>query len=214
MPTIKVALEVFDKFIGIGKELAKLPALVLPQYQMAAVDLYKISQKLLASNENLSKWLHKFLYFDFKEAGAGGRFLALLTEYRSMKSGPQLQQLKFSCGDISAIYHRDIASKLGRWFSDQSKLEEVEGMFETLANADSDMLAFTYDNVLARLDDFVAKTEKSLERGSADEAEETRLRFKSEMRDVVERLEWFGGEIADLVLRFAAAARVPVTLAS
>ena len=51
-------------------------------------------------------------------------------------------------------------------------------MFETLANADSDMVAFTYDNVLARLDDFVAKTEKSLERGSADEAEETRLRFQ------------------------------------
>ena len=46
--------------LEIGKEISKLPALILPQYQLAATDLYKICQKLLMANENLSRWMHRF----------------------------------------------------------------------------------------------------------------------------------------------------------
>ena len=35
MPDFISAIETIDKFIGITKELAKLPALVLPQYMAA-----------------------------------------------------------------------------------------------------------------------------------------------------------------------------------
>ena len=54
MPSIKSSFEIFDKFTSIAKEIAKLPALVLPKYQAAAQDMYQICQKLLTANENLS----------------------------------------------------------------------------------------------------------------------------------------------------------------
>jgi hypothetical protein len=33
MPGVILTLEIFDKFIGVAKELANLPELVLPQYK-------------------------------------------------------------------------------------------------------------------------------------------------------------------------------------
>jgi hypothetical protein len=88
MPAIKPAVELFNKFIGIAKELAKLPQLVLPQYQTAAKDLYLISQKLLVANENLSRWLYRFLYFDLGQPDARSNFLKLIVDYKTMKQGP------------------------------------------------------------------------------------------------------------------------------
>src|SRR5258708_38352730 len=134
--TIKPTLELFDSFIKVGKELTKLPALVLPQYQTAAKDLYEISQNLLTANENLSRWLFKFLYFDFRQPEARINFLNLVRDYRTMKTGPECRQLKFSCADIGAIYHRNIASKLGKWLSDQAKLTETKRVFLALIDAD------------------------------------------------------------------------------
>ena len=131
-----------------------------------------------------------------------------------MKSGPEFQQLKFSCSDIGQIYYRNIASKLGNWLTSQQKLEEVEGIFAALTDADRDMVAFTYDHVVARLDDFVRRAEQDVERGAMNDAEEARLQFKAESREVTERLEKFSGELSDLVILFAGIARVPVTLAT
>ena len=42
MPGIEKSLDIFDKFIGIAKETVKLPALVLPQYQAIAKNMYQI----------------------------------------------------------------------------------------------------------------------------------------------------------------------------
>lgn len=212
MTDVKNALETVNTFIAIAKELAGLPALVLPQYQSSARDLYEISNKLLEANENLSRWMHKFLYFDFRNSEARGDFLTTVQEYKTMKSGPKFQKLKFSCGDIGSVYYRDIASKIGSWFSDQQKLEEAQGVFERLTDADRDMVGFTYDFVVGKLDEFVSKVEDHINIGALDDAEEARLIFKIEMREVIERLERFSGELADLVVLFAGAARVPITL--
>lgn len=121
MPDIATSLSIFEKFIKVANELAKLPALVLPQYQSAAQDMYKICQKLLTANENLSRWLYRFLYFDFRQNDARQKFLTTVQEYKAMKAGPHFQQLKFSCSDINQIYYRNIASKLGNWFTNQQK---------------------------------------------------------------------------------------------
>ena len=212
MPAIKPALETFDKFIEIAKELAKLPQLVLPQYQDAARDLYEIAQKLLTANENLSRWLYKFLYFDFRQSDARGKFLELLRDYKTMKQGPEFRQLKFSCGDIAAIYYRNIASKLGAWLSDQRKLEEAQGMFAALSDADRDLVSFTYDQVVKALDGAIADMERDVEASALDDAERRRLEAKAEMTDVTERLEAFAGALSELVLEFASVARAPVTL--
>jgi predicted Zn-dependent protease with MMP-like domain len=140
--------------------------------------------------------------------------LTALQECKTIKSGPDFQQLKLSCSDIGQIYYRNIASKLGNWLTSQQKLEEVEGIFAALTDADRDMVAFTYDHVVARLDDFVRQAEKDVERGAMNDAEEARLQFKAESREVTERLEKFSGELPDLVILFAGIARVPVTLAT
>jgi hypothetical protein len=214
MPGVLAALDIFDKFIGIAKELAKLPQLVLPQYHSAARDLYEISQRLLASNENLSRWLYRFLYFDFRQPDARTRFLELVRDYRVMKQGPELRQLKFSCGDIGTIYYRNVASKLGSWLAESTtRREQAEGIFMALSDADSDLVAFTYDHVIKELDRAVEEMEKCVELGDVDGAESIRLQAKSEMRDLTTHLESFAGALADLVISFANAARAPVTLA-
>lgn len=212
MPGIGTSLEIFDKFIVIAKEIAKLPALVLPQYQEAARDMYRICQKLLLANENLSRWLLRFVYFDFRQQNGRGEFLRSLQEYRTMKSGPEYQQLKFSCSDISNVYYRQISSKIADWFSDKQKKEEIEGIFTSLASADSALVSFTYDEVIKRLDGFIVIVEQHVERGAIDNAEEERLKFKSDSRDIAGALEYFSGELSDLVIKFAQIARVPVTI--
>jgi hypothetical protein len=91
MPSVVKSLDIFDKFINIAKEIAKLPALVLPQYQAAAQDMYQICQKLLTANEDLSRWLHRFIYFDFRQQNARTEFMKALQEYKTMKNGPEYQ---------------------------------------------------------------------------------------------------------------------------
>jgi hypothetical protein len=58
------------------------------------------------------------------------------------------------------------------------------------------------------------RAEQNVERGAMNDAEEARLQFKAESREVTERLEKFSGELSDLVILFAGIARVPVTLAT
>lgn len=212
MPGVLTALDAVDKFIGIAKELGKLPALALPQYQDAASDLYEICQKLLVANENLSRWLYRFLYFDFRQQDARTEFLAAVQDYRTMKTGPEFQQLKFSCSDIGQVYYRSIDSKLGNWITDQHKLEEAQGIFAALTEADYGMVAFTYDYVVSQLDEFIDQAESHIDVGSPDEAETARLKFKAESREVTDRLEKFSGELAELVMQFAQLARIPITL--
>lgn len=67
-------IEIFQQFIELGKELAKLPVLVLPQYQPAATDLYEICKKILSANENMARWLHRFRYFNFQHPMLGPSF--------------------------------------------------------------------------------------------------------------------------------------------
>jgi archaellum component FlaC len=209
---ISSALNIFDKFIGVAKELGKLPALVMPQYQEAAKDIYKISQKLLTANENLSRWIHRFTYFDFRQNNARTEFMNLTQEYKSMKSGQEYQLLKFSCSDIGAIYYQNIESKIGEWIANEKKRKEVKQIFDSLSNADNDMVVFTYEHVMDKLDKFVDKAEQNVDSGNMDSAEQDRLKFKAEFKEVTDRLEKFSGELADLVIQFAGMAKIPVTL--
>jgi hypothetical protein len=212
MPAAIPALEVIDRFTAVARELAKLPALVLPQYQTAAQDLYELCQKLLTANENLSRWLNHFLYFDFRQADARTQFLHLTERYATMKTGEEFRQLKMSCADIRHIYHRNVQSKLGNWFTDTAKREEAEGIFTALTDADKDMVAFVYDEVIAQIDDFVNRAEGHVQVDAMDDAEQARLEFKVRSKEVTERLEKFSFDLSDLVIQFADIARVPVTL--
>jgi hypothetical protein len=212
MSEIDAAIGTVSNFIALGKELAKLPALVLPQYAPAAKDLYEICQKLLKANENLSRWFYRFRYFDFNNPNGRSEFLTAIKEYKNMKNGPEFQQLKFSCSDIGGIYYMNIESKIGKWFSDSHKMEEAKGVFARLTDADADMIAFVFDEVIGRLDAFLGKVENEVDLGNLDRAEELRLEFKSETKEIAQQLERFSDELSDLTINFAKIARVPITI--
>ena len=213
MPSIGSALDVIDQFVKLGKELASLPALVLPQYRAASISLYEICQKLLIGNENLARWLYNFQYFDFNRPDARSEFLDLCKKYRIMKSGPERRELKFRCADIGLIYRKDIELKIGGWFTNQQRVDDVRWIFGALSSADGNMIDFIDDQVLNRLDAFETEAEGLVRANDVNGAEAARLRFKAATTDVGRRLEQFSGELSDLVIKFAGIGGVPVTLA-
>jgi hypothetical protein len=139
-------------------------------------------------------------------------FSELLIDYNSMKLGPELSKLKFSCADIGNIYYRNVSSKLGKWIADQAKLEQAQGGVTALTDADRNLVEFTYNSVIKDLDAAVADMERFVDVGDLAGAEARRLEAKAEMKETADRLQKFGGDLADLVLSFASLARVPVTL--
>jgi hypothetical protein len=209
----KEGLELIQQFIELGKELAKLPTLVLPQYQPAAQDLYQICKKILTANENTARWLHRFRYFDFKVANARSNFLSAVQEYRALRTGPGFKELKFSCFDIGQIYYRHISSKLGGWFSNSYDREKAEGLFQKLTDADLTLVEFLEEHVFSNLDKALTNMEREMDTtGTTEGAERLRLGLKLETKETVQYLERFGDDLSDLVLKFAKLARVPITL--
>jgi hypothetical protein len=212
MPTIQEGLSIIEEFIAVGKELANLPKLVLPQYQPAAIDFYEICQKILNATENAARWFHRFRYFDFQSPNARSDFLAAVQEYRALRSGALFKQLKFSCGDINQIYYRNISSKLSNWFITTDKLENAQGVFEKLTSADLAMVDFTQEHILGKLDNFLDSVENEVDTNNLNAAEKRRLEFKSDTKEIAKSLEEFSDDLSELVRRFADIARISITL--
>jgi hypothetical protein len=207
------ALDGFDRMVTVGREIAKVPILAMPQYRAAVEDLYEIAQKLLLANENMARWLNRFLQFDFRAPDARGRFLELAQEYQTTKTGAGFRSLKFSCGDIGIIYARNIATKIPEMFpQDQQAAEKARRAFTYIIHADDDMVAFIYDTVVPDIDRFVADAEHHVDRSELNFAEERRLKFKVAAAPISERLERLGSGLSDLVLECARLAERPVTL--
>jgi hypothetical protein len=61
-------------------------------------------------------------------------------------------------------YDRNIESKLGVLLTDRAKYDEAQVMFSELTQADSDLVAFTYDNVIKTLDGVIDEMERQVER--------------------------------------------------
>lgn len=92
------------------------------------------------------------------------------------------------------------------------KLLKANGVFARLIQADAEMVAFVFDEVIGRLDSFVNTVENEVDTDNLDRAEELRLEFKSETKEMVRQLEKFSGELSDLTISFAKIARVPLML--
>ncbi|MGE5289432.1 MAG: hypothetical protein ACM3ML_19970 [Micromonosporaceae bacterium] len=212
-PNSQPALDSVDHFIRIAGEIAKVPILARPEYRAAADDLYQIAQRLLVANENMARWLNRFLLFDFRDPNARSRFLDLVQDYRTTKAGPGFRDMKFSCGDIFTIYDRNISGKIADMFpQDLQAGEEARQAFMDLGSADADMVAFIYDTVVADIDKFVRDAELYVDRSDFNSAEARRLAFKVAEAQLSERLERFASGLSDLVLQYARLAERPVTL--
>jgi hypothetical protein len=200
---VSTGLKTIDQFITISKDIAKLPALLMADSKGCAADFVEICKALLDGNENVVRWFHKFLYFDFTEPDARKKFIALKTDYEALKTGSGYQKLKFDCSRIRGIYHTRISSKLGVWFQ-KKKLSQAQQVFEQLTHADAQMVRFVFTDVFGRLSDFANRAEKcAIEKQDLSEAETLRLDFKVKTKDLVPRLQMFSDELAELVLSFS-----------
>jgi hypothetical protein len=168
MPSSQPGLDSIDRFIRVGGEMAKVPILANPQYSAAADDLYQIARRLLDANENMVRWLNRFLLFDFRDPNARSHFFDLVTEYRSTKAGGGFRDMKFSCGDNYFIYQRNIAGKIAEIFpQDREAGEKAERAFTALGDSDADMVAFIWGTVVTRIDEFIDDAERSRGAGRA-----------------------------------------------
>lgn len=198
------ALDTVDRFIGVGRELANQKILSTPKYSGALEHLIEVIQILLTANENMARWLNKFTQFDFRASDARERFLSLVAEYRTAKSGTELRQMKWPCGEIRYIYDTQIRPGMTDMFvQTEVTPEELDAAFTGLGDADDDMVAFIYETVVGGIDDFLETAEPAVDAGDFDAAEQARLEFKVRARHLSERLERLGGGLADLVLDYA-----------
>lgn len=201
------ALDRVDRFVGVGRELARQQILSRPTYSIALEHLVEVIQILLDANENMARWLNRFTQFYFRADDAQQRFLELAAEYRTAKSGPELRQMKWPCGDIRQIYDTrirpDITDSFVQTDAPREQIDRLDAAFAGLGDADADMVAFIYDTVVGGIDEFLEGAEPAVDRGDLDAAEEARLQFKVRAGELSERLERLGGGLADLVLDFA-----------
>jgi hypothetical protein len=161
----------------------------------------------------MSRWLNRFLYFDFRAPDARAQFLNLVQDYQTTKAGAGFRNMKFSCGDISIIYQQNIASKIAEMFpQDEHVAEEARRVFIDLGNADQNMVAFIYDTVIGRIDEFISGAEPEVDRSDINGAEALRLQFKVASAKLLEHLQRLAGGLSDLVLQYAHLANRPVTL--
>lgn len=206
-------LDSMSRFIRIANELANNPTLLSQQdLNTAAAALYEICRMVLTANENLTRWLRRFLDFDFNQGGAGTEFEELVKKYDNVKNGPELHELRFRCGEIGIIYRNEIQPRLGGWFVSRRKREEVERIFKELSDADRGMILLISDDVIEPLNEFVREVEKHIGTRDMNAAEASRLKYKAEFGELSKQLESINGELARLVVHFANIARIPVTL--
>lgn len=212
MPELKMGMNSVDQFVSTAKVIAKLPALILPQYKQAAEDLYEICKKILKANEALSRWLQNFRYFDFTITNSNSKFLDLVKEYKIMKTSTEFQNLKFHCSDIEIIYFGNIESGIKKWFSKETKKEEVQGIFKRLSQADGEMVKFVFDGIVKEIDYFIDVVEDLVQNNDIDYAEEQRLLFKSDTAKATEKMEEFSNDLANLVIQYARIANKAITV--
>jgi hypothetical protein len=207
------ALDTVGRFIGVGQELANQEILSESRYSGALEHLIEVIQILLSANENMSRWLNKFAQFDFRAHDARARFLSLVAEYGTAKSGAELRQMKWPCGEIRYIYDTQIRPGIADMFvQTEVTPEQLDAAFTGLGDADDDMVAFIYETVVGGIDDFLETAEPAVDASDFDTAERARLEFKVHARQLSERLERLGGGLADLVLAYTRLAGRPVRL--
>lgn len=129
-----------------------------------------------------------------------------------MKTSMEFQNLKFHCSDIEIIYIGNIESGIKKWFSKETKKEEVQGIFRRLSQADGEMVKFVFDGIIKEVDFFIDGVENIVQNNKMDDAEEQRLIFKSDTAKATEKMEEFSNDLSDLVIQYARIAKKAITV--
>ena len=209
-----LGLDTIDRFVTVANEIAAMPVLRSPGFTQTAGALYDISRKLLIANENLARWLNRFLYFDFQDDGAGRRFRKTVRKYRNAKAAGKLREMKFRCGDIRIIYDKDIGHRLPEMYPDEQAQESTAIAFSELYSADIDMVNLIYNDVVAGIERFCAEAGDFVDHSKFNEAEALRLEYKVSSADLSQHVERLADRLSDLVLKFAQVTGRPVSLRS
>jgi hypothetical protein len=207
------AVETIKSFIEIGETIEELPQLTLPQYQQAALELAKVSFKISKAIEIAMSWITCFSTFQFIRNPSIGidQFGQLAGKYNNLRAGNTFKKLDFACGDIASIYNGPLQNSLDTMFTDPSgsELDHVKAIFVKLSNSDNDMRAFVSEQIVDRLDSFVRDVQDILLDNNRDdftkikEAENKKLQFTRESRNIREQLTRMNDALNELVLKFA-----------
>lgn len=212
LPLAAIGLDVIDQFISVSKTVADLAQLALPQYQRAAADMHQVCLNILTANKNLLRLINGFVYFNFDDPAYKKDFVKLYKSYKDLKVSPKFQELKFSCGDINNVYRLNIEDKIGSWFGNLQKQEEVKGIFEQMSNVDADLEKLIYEQLVAVFETQVNRIRESVMKSDSIGAEERRFELEMTFDPVIEKLVGLNSALAELVVKFANKARVPITL--
>lgn len=119
--------------------------------------------------------------------------------------------MKFRCHELGTIFDKEIKPDLDRIFpGNEAAQREIEQAFSRLRGADDDMVDFIYDQLVATIDGYVADIAPHLQAGRPNAAERRRLAFDRDAARLMDRLVRFGGELSDLILRYADQAGIDV----
>jgi hypothetical protein len=207
-------IEIINSFIKISESIEKLPRLTLPEYRNAARDLAKICYKILNATKIAISWFNCFSNFQFigDPVVTISNYQNLVGRYRQLKFTGTFRKLDLVCGDIRTIYTNNLERTLNELFSDElrSKKDDVRGIFEGLSSLDNNMVAFVSKYIVSRLDNFTDSICKTLADGTyysdvdrLKVAEQRKLEFNRESRDILNQLTQINDSLIDLVIKFA-----------
>jgi hypothetical protein len=204
------ALDGIDRFIAVAEDIATMSLFGKRKSEPVARAIYNIARKLLETNENMSRWLNRFLYFDFGTPDARSRFLELVQHYRTARAGPEFQEMKYSCSDIYLIYRRHIAGQIPNLVP-EDKVEETKFAFLSLGVSDQDMVEVIANSLIGGIDGFVQGSESDVDRSDLNSAERRRLEFKAASAGFTARIEGFATQLSGIVLTYARLANISLT---
>ena len=203
MGEIEKGLSSTEKFIALMRQLISV---AFPDYHGCAKALEDICRRLFDANASLVGWINSFADFDFTDPTATPRFITLAGKYQELKTGKNFKQLKFDCHEIETVYNQYISGKLRELFGGERR-DEAETIFRALCNADAMLVRVIHTEIFVSLDGICGSLLGEIEDNDLDGAEECRLKFKAELRDLITRLQAIGNNLTDLLLAFRKATR-------
>jgi hypothetical protein len=94
-----------------------------------------------------------------------------------------------------------IEGKIGSWFGDQRKQEEVRGIFSQMSDIDFQIEDLIYNKLIAVFEQYVEEIRKAVKDDDQAQAEARRFELERELDPIIEELVRFNGALADLVVR-------------
>ena len=157
------ALSLFDRSIKLANDVKTY---LTPQYNDAALALFKIFDKLLETFHNILDLYYEFERLDLKNTvESKEEFLNFDRRFFKFRTGKEYDNLKLLCDDIGKIYRAKLDKPLREWFNrDPSKFYLAKEHFDEAEKIDMTVSKFI-DEILEQLKETVLYIKKDYTNG-------------------------------------------------